>query len=179
MGPGHSKCTEHLPIWYFVVTWLSNSWLKPQCAASVLFDHFLIVFLCRSQSTWAITDWGHFGHMTQYFLNVPTIFPHCTEPESASYIVWHILKELNLFLPRKVLVHWTWNYNVFNKYWVSKQGSVMNWHFSRSFHFYFITLTLVIFQVSYLIKQPQSFKPFRLLTLFTDQSKRAVLKPIS
>ena len=58
--------------------------------------------------------------MTQYFLNVPTIFPRCTEPESASYIAWHILKELNLFLPRKVLVHWTCNYNVFNKYWVSK-----------------------------------------------------------
>ena len=121
---GHSKCTEHLPIWYFVVTWLSNSWLKPHCAASVLVDHFLIVPLCRSKSTWVITDQGHFGHMIQYFLNVPTIFPQCTELGSASYIVWDILKELNLFLPRKVLVHWTWNYNVFNKYWVSKQGSV-------------------------------------------------------
>ena len=62
--------------------------------------------------------------MTQYFLNVPTIFPQCTELESASYIVWHILKELCMSMPRKVLVHWTWNYNVFNKYWVSKQGSV-------------------------------------------------------
>ena len=62
--------------------------------------------------------------MIQYFLNVPTIFPQCTELGSASYIIWDILKELNLFLPRKVLVHWTWNYNVFNKYRVSKQGSV-------------------------------------------------------
>ena len=62
--------------------------------------------------------------MTQYFLNVPTIFPQCTELESASYTIWRILKGLNLFLPRKVLVHWTWNYNVFNKYWVSNQGSV-------------------------------------------------------
>ena len=58
--------------------------------------------------------------MIQYFLNVPTIFPQCTELGSASYIVWHILKELNLFFFRKVLAHWTWNYNVFNKYWVSK-----------------------------------------------------------
>ena len=62
--------------------------------------------------------------MTQYFLNVSTIFSQYTELERGGYIVWHILKELNLFLPRKVLVHWIWNYNVLNKYWVSNQGSV-------------------------------------------------------
>ena len=99
MGPGHSKCTEHFPIWYFVVTWLSNSWSKPQCAAWVLFDHLLIVFLCQSQSTWAITDWGHFGHMTQYFLNISTIFSQYTELERASYIVWHCQSHSTLQLP--------------------------------------------------------------------------------
>jgi hypothetical protein len=55
---------------------------------------------------------------------------------------------------------------------------VMNWHFSRSFHFYFITLTLIIFQVSYLIKQPQSFKPFRLLTLFTDSQDKHCIEAV-
>ena len=46
-------------------------------------------------------------------------------------------------------------------------ASVTNWHFSRSFHFYFIALTLVVIVQS--LNQTQTYTlyyPFRLLTLF-------------
>jgi hypothetical protein len=52
------------------------------------------------------------------------MFPQCTELGSSSYIVQYILKELNLFLPSKVFVHWTRNYNVFKNYLVSKWALV-------------------------------------------------------
>jgi hypothetical protein len=52
------------------------------------------------------------------------MFPQCTELGIGSYIVQYILKELNLFLPSKVLVHRTWNYNVFKKYLVGKWALV-------------------------------------------------------
>ena len=59
--PAHSKC-------------LSIFWSKPQFAAQVSFDHFLIIFFGTIKKYWAIIDQGHCGHMTQYFLKVSTIY---------------------------------------------------------------------------------------------------------
>ena len=55
--------------------------------------------------------------------------------------------------------------------WVEREG-VTNWHFSRSFHFYFTALTLVII-VQVLFKRELTFfnDPFRLLTLLQTIKK--------
>ena len=54
---------------------------------------------------------------------------------------------------------------------------VTNWHFSCSFHFIFLTLTILIFQDLIISTPLRSFKPFHLLTLFTDNEKTCVLNP--
>ena len=59
-----------------------------------------------------------------------------------------------------------------NQSTIVEECSVTNWHFSRSFHFYFIALTLVIIvpslQVHYKLTPCY---PFRLLTLFQTIKK--------
>ena len=99
-----------------------------------------------------------------------------------------------MFLPGKVLVHWTWNYNVFNKYWVSKQGSVpsvigvgiLSQKYTRR-HFKSIvgpessppsrvcwTTSMMMFSVS-LSDSSRKMKPLRVVTnMVRAESKRMI-----